>query len=392
MKVLIVNKFYYPRGGDCVCAINLERLLRENGHETAVFAMDYAENVAIPAGGFAPEVSFSGSISSKIKAAKRIFGGAGVRDAFTEVLQRFRPDVVHFHNIHSYLSPAIVKMAKDFGAKTVWTMHDYKLVCPSYACLSNGKPCEDCIGGSKKQVFSKRCMKGSRAASLLAWMEACHWNAKKLSTYTDCFICPSAFMSSKMEKGGFDEKKLAVVTNFVDPQKVPEKIETERKPYYVYAGRLSQEKGLLTLLKAAVQFPYPLKIAGDGPLREELETKFGRCDNIEFLGHLNAESVGMLMRDARFSVTPSECYDNNPLSVIESLSAGTPVVGARIGGIPELIQPGCGLLFRSGNVDLLANSIAQAWEYPFDYAGIAANAASRFSRDRYLKEILAIYR
>ena len=100
----------------------------------------------------------------------------------------------------------------------------------------------------------------------------------------------------------------------------------------------------------------------------------------------------MLLREARFSVTPSECYDNNPLSAIESLSAGTPVVGARIGGIPELIQPGCGLLFRSGNVDLLANSIAQAWEYPFDYAGIAANAASRFSQDRYLKEILAIYR
>ena len=150
MKVLIVNKFYYPRGGDCVCAINLERLLREDGHETAVFAMDYAENVAIPAGGFAPEVSFTGSIGAKIKAAKRIFGGAGVRDSFTEVLQQFRPDVVHFHNIHSYLSPAIVKMAKDFGAKTVWTMHDYKLVCPSYACLSNGKPCEDCIGGSKK--------------------------------------------------------------------------------------------------------------------------------------------------------------------------------------------------------------------------------------------------
>lgn len=257
MKVLIVNKFYYPRGGDCVCAINLERLLRENGHETAVFAMDYAENVAIPAGGFAPEVSFSGSISSKIKAAKRIFGGAGVRDSFTEVLQQFRPDVVHFHNIHSYLSPAIVKMAKDFGAKTVWTMHDYKLVCPSYACLSNGKPCEDCIGGSKKHVFSKRCMKGSRAASLLAWMEACHWNAKKLSTYTDCFICPSAFMSLKMEKGGFDEKKLAVVTNFVDPQKSSRKNRNRTQAILRVCRTLVAGKGITHAAESCRAIPLP---------------------------------------------------------------------------------------------------------------------------------------
>lgn len=393
MRVLIVNKFYYPRGGDCVCAMSLERLLRERGHQTAVFAMDYPDNIATDFNQYyAPEVSFSGGIGGKLAAARRIFGGAGVKAAFARLLSDFKPDVVHFNNIHSYLSPVIVEMAKRFGARTVWTMHDYKLVCPSYSCLNGGEVCEQCISGSKRGVYTNRCMKGSRAASLLAWMEAEYWDAKRLERATDCFICPSEFMASKMRQGGFDDKKIRVVCNFVDPDKVKDtKISTERSDYYTYVGRLSREKGVETLLKAAVQFQIPLKIVGGGPLTDDLEARFGRCDNIEFLGHQNAEQVKTLLSQARFSVMPSECYDNNPLSVIESLCMGTPVVGARIGGIPELIKPGNGLLFRSGSVDSLANNIASAWEQTFDYADIAKQSLPRFSAERYLKEVMEIY-
>ena len=393
MKVLIVNKFYYPRGGDCVCAISLEQLLREQGHQTAVFAMEYPKNVQTDFNRYyAPEVSFSGSLVNKLKAASRIFGGAGVKEAFGKLLNDFRPDVVHFNNIHSYLSPAIVEMAKKFGARTVWTMHDYKLVCPSYSCLRDGKVCELCIDGSKGGVYTNRCMKGSRAASLLAWLEAEKWNVKRLERATDCFICPSEFMASKMRQGGFDERKIHTICNFVDPEKVKDiKANTSRKDYYAYVGRLSAEKGIETLLKAAVQFQIPLKIAGGGPLADDLKSRFGRCGNIEFLGHQNAVQVRKLLEKARFSVMPSECYENNPLSVIESLCMGTPVVGARIGGIPELIQPGWGLLFRSGSVDSLANNIASAWESHFDYAAISKQALPRFSAERYLEEILAVY-
>ncbi len=393
MKILIVNKFYYPRGGDCVCAMLLEQLLREHGHETAVFAMQYPENTNTEWNGyFAPEVTFDGSIGDKLKAASRIFGGAGVKQAFARILCDFQPDVVHFNNIHSYLSPAIVDMAKKAGAKTVWTLHDYKLICPSYSCLLDGKPCEKCIDGSKRNVLANRCMKGSRAASLLAYLEAEHWSAKKLQRATDQFICPSAFLASKMKKGGFDESRLNVVCNFVDPAKIKDiSVCTKRKDYYAYVGRLSKEKGVETLLKAAVQFSIPLKIAGDGPLADDLKARFGKCDSIEFLGHQNAQQVRQLLSEARFSVMPSECYENNPLSVIESLCLGTPVVGARIGGIPELIQPGDGLLYRSGSVDLLANTIANAWEANFDYSDISARAIPRFSAERYFKEIIDVY-
>lgn len=394
MRILIVNKFYYHRGGDCACAISLERMLRENGHETAVFAMDYPENLETPSGKyFAPEVSFSGGAAAKLKAAARIFGGSGVKRAFSRLLEAFKPDVVHFNNIHSYLSPAIVEMAKRYGAKTVWTLHDYKLVCPAYSCLCNGRICEDCIGGSKKPVLSKRCMKGSLSASLLAYAEARYWSVKKLERSTDRFVCPSAFLASKMKQGGYDSGKLSVVCNFADSEKtaLPE-VKAERLPYYAYVGRLSQEKGVETLLKAAVQLPYPLKIAGSGPLEADLKERFGRCGNIEFLGQQNAAQVKELLSNSRFSVMPSECYENNPLSVIESLCMGTPVVGARIGGIPELVVPGNGFLFRSGSVDSLANNIAVAWESPFDYAAISSAALPRFSASRYLKEILDIYK
>lgn len=393
MKVLIVNKFYYPRGGDCVCSMLLEQLLREQSHQTAVFAMQYSENVATEWNRyFAPEVAFAGGIANKVKAASRIFGGAGVKDAFAQILRDFKPDVVHFNNIHSYLSPAIVGMAKKAGAKTVWTLHDYKLICPSYSCLLDGKPCEKCIGSSKRNVLANRCMKGSRAASLLAYLEAEHWNARRLQKVTDQFICPSEFMASKMKQGGFDEKKLNVVCNFADPEKIKDiTVCAERKDYYTYVGRLSAEKGVETLLKAAAQFSIPLKIAGDGPLADDLKARFGRCGYIEFLGRQNAQQVRQLLSEARFSVMPSECYENNPLSVIESLCLGTPVVGARIGGVPELIRPGDGLLYRSGSTDMLANTIANAWESHFDYEGISSRAIPRFSAERYLKEILEIY-
>lgn len=393
MKVLIVNKFYYPRGGDCVCAISLERLLRENGHETAVFAMDYPENLATDFNRyFAPEVSFDGGIGNKLRAVARVFGGAGAKRAFKNILADFRPDVVHFNNIHSYLSPAIVKMAKDSGARTVWTLHDYKLVCPAYSCLSGGSVCEECIESGKGGVLKKKCMKGSLAASAIGYAEALYWTVGKLERMTDCFVCPSRFMASKMEQGGFDGRKLKVVCNFVDPEKVRSLSVVERRePYYCYVGRLSAEKGVETLLKAAVQFPYPLKIAGGGPLAADLKERFGRCDNIHFLGHLSAGEVKKLLSEARFSVMPSECYENNPLSVIESLCVGTPVVGARIGGIPELIEPGNGQLFRSGSVDSLANNIAAAWGSPYDYAAISESAMVRFSDSRYWQEMLSVY-
>ncbi|MBP5688469.1 MAG: glycosyltransferase [Muribaculaceae bacterium] len=220
-RILIANKFYYPRGGDCIVAMNLERMLKEQGHEVAVFAMQYPENIDSGWNNYYPsQVDFAGSLGNKLKAAKRLMGWGDIKQAFNKILDDFKPDIVHLHNIHSYLSPVLAQLAKKRGCKVVWTLHDYKLVCPSYACLLNEKPCERCIGHSKTHVLKNRCMKGSLAASAMAWLEAQKWKRNKLEEVTDAFICPSEFMASKMKKDGFNPEKLHVVCNHIDPEKL----------------------------------------------------------------------------------------------------------------------------------------------------------------------------
>lgn len=387
MKVLIVNKFYYARGGDCVCTLNLEKLLKSQGYEVAVYAMNYPENISSEwEDYFASEVSFSGGLGHKIAAARRLLGMGDLIKSFKKILEDFRPDVVHLQNIHSYLSPKVAKMSKESGAKVVWTLHDYKLLCPSYSCLRDGKPCELCYT-DKTQVLKKRCMKGSLVASVLAYLEALRWNRAWLERYVDAFVCPSSFMAQKMEQGGFDKSKLRVICNFVDPVKLDvlnnSRVD-DKKDFYLYVGRLSAEKGIETLLDVAASLPYKLKIAGGGPLKEELEVKYNDCTNIEFLGHCEAQQVVALLSESRFSVVPSEWYENNPLSIIESLCAGTPVLGANIGGIPELIENGItGFIVESGNKVEMKVAIEKAFQNKWKNSEIKKKSIERFSPEKY---------
>ena len=392
-RILIANKFYYPRGGDCIVAMNLERLLKEQGHEVAVFAMQYPENVDSGWNSYyASQVDFAGSLGGKLCAAKRLMGHGDIKAAFIRILDDFTPHIVHLHNIHSYLSPVLAKLAKRHGCRVVWTLHDYKLVCPSYACLLNGKPCEQCIGHGKMHVLKNRCMKGSLAASALAYIEARKWNRNVLERYTDAFICPSHFMAGKMRKDGFNQEKIHVVCNHIDSDKLAlfNSLSASREDYYAFVGRLSAEKGVETLLNVASKLPYTLKVAGDGPLKEELEQRYSNS-NILFLGHQNAEQVAELLSKARFSVVPSEWYENNPLSVIESLCAGTPVVGARTGGIPELLDKSCGITFMPGISEELTTAINQAFTTSWHYNSIKEVSIKRFSAEEHLNQVLNIY-
>jgi glycosyltransferase involved in cell wall biosynthesis len=393
-RVLIVNKFYYPRGGDCVCTINLERLLKEQGHEVAIYAMNYPENInCVGSHYFASQIDFSGGIRNKIKAVQRTLGYGDIKSSFISILKDFHPDVVHLQNIHSYLSPVIAEIAKEQGCRVVWTLHDYKLICPAYTCLRNGNVCELCFE-DKSCVLKNKCMKNSLAASVIGYLEAKKWDRKRLERATDKFICPSSFMKEKMLQGGFVEEKLSVLCNFVDPVKLERFAAAPlvaREDYYCYVGRLSHEKGVSTLLKAASQLPYKLKVAGDGPIGNDLREIYASNPNIEFLGHCNAEEVSRLISSARFSVIPSEWYENNPLSVIESLCGGTPVIGADMGGIPELISANSGIIFRSGDEDSLYNAIAKAWETEWDNSEIKANSLFRFSPMSHYDKLLKIY-
>ena len=397
MKILIVNKFFYPRGGDCIVAMATRRLLTERGHDVKVFAMDYPHNdPCADASGYASRVEFGGSLVSKWRALQRLLGYGDIRKSVDKVLDSFRPDVVHLHNIHSYLSPIVGEMAHRRGIRVVWTLHDYKLLCPAYSCRRpSGENCEDCFGG-KLGVVRHGCMKGSTLQSLMADIEARVWNRKRMERFTDCFIAPSEFMRNKMMEGGFPRRKLATICNFIDPVKLDliSRCGVEECPddYFCYVGRLSDEKGTETMLSAAAESGVELRVAGDGPLLEGMKRRFASNRNIVFLGHLDREEVVGLLRKAKASVLPSEWYENNPLGVIEALCCGTPVIGADIGGIPELLDSPDGITFTSGNAEELTG-IFRGFGHrrPFDRGSIARRAIARFSRDRHYELLMDVY-
>lgn len=395
-RILLVSKFYYTRGGAEVVAINMANDLAKRGYEIGVFTMDYPQNLS-PANFYtASQVDFSGGLIDKLKFAMRTMGYNGIKSSFKKALQEFNPDIVHLHNVHSYLSPVVVKLAKEFGCKVVWTLHDLKLACPSYSCLNRGRICEKCFT-SKINVVKERCFKENLPASVLAYFEAIKWNVKKLQRYVDYFVCPSAFIKRQMLKAGLQEEKLKVVCNFVDPIKLDQlkraEIPDTREDFYVYVGRLSEEKGVATLLKAAKDLPYKLKLVGGGHLYDGFIAEYGNCDNIEFMGHQPAEKVAEILLSAKCLVLPSECYENNPLSVIEALCAGIPIVGANIGGIPELIDAEWGETFESGNVEDMQQAITRVMaKEKYDYKSIAKRSQERFSFELHFKQLKELYR
>ena len=384
MRILLANKFYYRRGGACIYVLNLEQLLKEHDHKVAVYSMQYPENLSSKWSGYWP------SNMTKVDALVRPFGVQQVMAGFNRLIDDFKPDIVHFNNIHTQLSPMIAEIAHQKGVKTIWTLHDYKLLCPRYDCLQNGNTiCEECFY-DKKAVLKHSCMKNSLPASIIAYLEAKKWNRERVEKNTDLFVCPSQFMADKISQGGFDKSKLKVLCNFIDVKKCL-RDSFEKEDYYCYIGRLSHEKGAKTLIEAANQLPYKLVVIGGGPLMEDL--KAIAKPNIEFVGFKQWEEIKELVGKAKFSVIPSEWYENNPLSVIEAKCLGTPVLGARIGGIPELIENGkTGMTFESRNVDDLKQKIQKMWTASWDYEAIARQSQERYNAEKYYEEIMEIYK
>ncbi len=375
-----------------MCTINLEELLKANGHEVAIFSMDYPENLPSEWSKYFPsEVKFKPGLGL-FETIKRPFGTSEVKRKFKTLLNDFKPDVVHLHNIHTQLSPIMGQIAHEKGVKVVWTLHDYKLLCPRYDCLRNGETiCEKCFT-DKSKVKEYKCMKGSTIGSLLAYYEANSWTRERLEAQTDAFICPSQFMADKMAQGGFSQSKLNTLCNFIDVEKC-RKDSYEKGDYYCFIGRLSHEKGVKTLIEAALQLPYKLKIIGGGPLEEELKELVADNLNIEMLGFKQWNEIKEIVGGARFSVIPSEWYENNPLSVIEAQCLGTPVLGANIGGIPELIECGVsGMTFESRNTADLKSKIEAMFAAQFDYEAVAKASQSSYSAAAHYDKLMKIYR
>lgn len=397
-RVLIANKFYYRRGGDCIHALALERLLAGRGHEVAVLASAHPANLPSAWSGYWPApVDFRGSFAGRFRAARRMLGHDGTARSVRRLLRDFRPDVVHLHNIHSHLSPVVAREARAYGCRVVWTLHDYKPVCPAYTLLCRGRICTECIR-RPSSVVRYRCVQDSLAASLAARAEAVRWSVESLQRWTDVFICPSRFMKSVLLRAGFDESKLVVMPNFCPSEFAGASIlpSSSAEPYYCYVGRISPEKGVTTLLRAAARLPYKLKIAGDGPLLQQLMTRYGAFGNIDWLGQLDSRGVATLLGGARLSVVPSEWHENCPMSVIESLCCGTPVAASEMGGMPDILkdEPASSRLFPAADASALAAAVTALWEHgpsAEERHSVARRSRLRHSPGAYYERLVHLY-
>ena len=366
MKILMINKFLYPNGGSETYIFKLGEYLEKQGHEVQYFGMEHSGRcVGNKVNAYTSDMDFhGGSKLAKLTYPFKTIYSKEARVQIRKVLNDFEPDVCHLNNFNYQLTPSmileIVKWRKQTGhkCKIVFTAHDYQLVCPNHMCNNPNthENCEKCLGGKFLNCTKGKCIHGSTAKSVIGTMEAEFWKLKGTYKYIDTMICCSEFMKSKLDSNHIFATKTVALHNFID--KVEWK-NTEKKDYVLYFGRFSEEKGIGTLIDACKKLPnIQFVFAGTGPLENEIKS----IGNIKNVGFQKGENLEKLIREARFSIYPSEWYENCPFSVMESQMYGTPVLGARIGGSPELISAGkTGELFESGDGNELMLKIQRMW-------------------------------
>jgi glycosyltransferase involved in cell wall biosynthesis len=357
MRILYANKYNYLKGG-CERVLFAEmELMRSWGHQVAVFASRHPQNEPGELSDLFVEREdyFESSLWHKAKAALKIVYSLEALSKFGKAIDAFKPDVIHGHSIYTQLSTAVLDAAKKRKVPVVLTAHDYKIVCPSYLMLDHGKICEKCIGHHYYQCLLTRCHKENLVDSAVYTVESYfnYWFKKYDTVKT--FICPSEFMRGKM-LDRIPPEKLKVVMNPLDISLYP--FDGKDQGYYLFVGRMSKEKGVGPLIRVFRELNLPLKLAGSGPLEGEYRKLAEGAANIQFLGFQSGKALEDLYRGAHACLAPSQWYENLGMVIMESLAYGKPVIGSRIGGIPELVLDGeNGFLFDPFDLEDLKKKI-----------------------------------
>jgi glycosyltransferase involved in cell wall biosynthesis len=419
MKILLINNFYYNRGGDCTYMFNLKKLLETKGHNVIVFSMHHPENFSTECSKyFVSYINYDEevkdvSIASGIDVLKRTIFSWEAKKKIERLIEDERPDIAHMHNIHHHITPSIFYPLKKHKIPIVWTLHDYSVICPNTSFLSQGRICERC---KKRKYFwppLTKCKKNSFGASAMAAMETSVHNIMCINSLVDIFIAPSEFLRNKFIEYGFKKEKLICQHYFVDPDSCTGSVSgiNNNEDYYLYIGRLSEEKGIKTLIDAAIVVNkyqgcqsalttfVKLKIVGGGPLRDNLESYANaNAENnfIEFLGHKSQDEVMQLIRGCKFVVVPSEWYENFPFAILETFVCGKSVIGSRVGGIPELIRDTeRGMVFETGDSADLSAVIKYLLNNPDIAVEMGRNArkyvAQELNGEKHYEDLIQIY-
>lgn len=373
MNILQVNKFFWEHAGPERYMFEVSQVLESHGHTVEFFAMQHERNrPSANADYFVSNIEYRDtSIAYKLRTlgvtvGKTIYSPEAKRK-MAALLDAHEYDIAHLHMISHQISPSILSALKQRRVPIVQTLHEYKLICPaSHLYIKHrGEVCERCVSGNYINALRFRCLKDSAAASgLAAAAQYLHRWTRIHERNIDVFICPSAFLARKHIEGGVPEGKIRVLQNYLDLRGYEPKFEPGS--YAVYMGRLSEEKGLATLINAAAALPeLPLRIVGEGEQRPALEAlaRQNNAHNVTFTGYLSGDELKAVIQNAAFLVLPSEWYENCPMVTYEAYALGKPVIASDIGGTGESIDHGrTGLLFPSGDIAALCAVMAELWQ------------------------------
>lgn len=400
MKVLLVNKFLYPRGGAESYLLKVGAWLKQQGHEVSYFGMyDEKNTVSNHLHLTTSPVDFHRRSLKRLAYPLRILYSWEARRKIGRVLDDFRPDIVHLNNINFQLTPSIIDAIQKRGIPLVQTVHDYQMICPNHLLydFQNQRVCERCVGHSKHACFTRRCIHGSRVKSLLGVLEAALY--RRLGTYrkVDRFICPSRFLRDRLleDNPALFEKRVTVLPNFVDPPKKTGPLQSRfATPYLAFAGRLSREKGTEILAQTARLLPQVrFVVMGSGPE----EHAFDGLPNVTVTGFVTGEELQTNLACARALAVPSVCFENCPLAILEAQQWGVPSITMNRGGMAELVKDGVtGVLVNSDIPADFADAVRALWQDEEACRRMGENcrkaAAEALTLDRYGEKLLQIYK
>ena len=404
MKILLIDVYNFNKGGAETVCFNTGKLLEEHGHKVVYFTLKWFHNKPSPFSKYFPESKETrDGLLKQVKNLINYFYHFEAAKKIEQLILDEKPDLAHIHLMWGQITPSIFPVLKKYHIPILFTVHDYRIVCPAYTFRDgNGRICEACQGRHFYKCFTHTCCKGSKMMSAIMAAEQYFRNVFfNPAKYIHGFIYVSNFARSIQEKYMplLKSKPNITLYNFstsivCEPRTMP----TDK--YFLFFGRLSYEKGVMTLLKAFKDLPQcRLKVVGTGPKEEELKA-FARDNgmkNVTFLGYKTGKELTDLVSNAYFVIVPSEWYENNPMTIIEAYSVGTPVIGARIGGIPEIVVDGqTGFRFESGNVEDLCRIILQADSldsnaYTALSRGTIDFANQNLSKESYWKKLIEFY-
>lgn len=394
MKVLLVNKFHYPKGGSETYYFTLADALRQKGHDVIFFAMQDEKNRPCDqAEYFVSNASVRGGIKSKLNMVLHIAYSKEAYRKMKALLAKEQPDLVILNLVHKQITLSILDAIREHDAKlpVFWTMHDLIAVCPSYTMLDgSGHICEKCLQGSFKPCVQQKCIKGSTLMSMLSKYEAEYIRKRNWYDQVDLYICPSEFYRRKLTESGFTKSPIITLRNPLPADTVFER--GRAGDYILYFGRLAPEKGVKTLIDAAKEFGCRLVILGTGPMEAELREYAKEEANVEFQGFQTGKALRDYAENCRCVVLPSEWYENGPYSAMEAMAAGKPLIVSNLGGLPELVEDGVNGYIYSGGSQALAECIRKMLALgDGEYEKMADESLRRakelFSAERYVQQL-----